>query len=132
MIVLFDPQQDASRVYYGTDTRAFALTFRCITCRGFCGIIGWFQEDFQPVSIWFWGSVSFVVLLVMTIAINGSSNFWYRGGQFVGTILTRRVVIYTVLGRKTWLSRFLSNPVFKWIWWIVHTAYICGIIQSFC
>ena len=60
------------------------------------------------------GSVSFVVLLVMTIAINGSSNFWYRGGQFVGTILTV-LVIYTVSGRKTWLSRFLSNPVLKWI-----------------
>lgn len=27
MIVLFDPQQDASRVYYGTDTRAFSLLF---------------------------------------------------------------------------------------------------------
>lgn len=60
------------------------------------------------------GSVSFAVLLVMTIAINGSSNFWYRGGQFVGTILTV-LVIYTVSGRKTWLSRFLSNPVLKWI-----------------
>ena len=24
------------------------------------------------------GSLSFAVLLVMTIAINGSSNFWYR------------------------------------------------------
>ena len=50
----------------------------------------------------------------MTIAINGSSNFWYRGGQFVGTILTV-LMVYAVSGRKTWLSRFLSNPVLKWI-----------------
>ena len=112
MIVLFDPQQDASRVYYGTDTRAFSLLFGALLA------ILW---DYRMVprrlsaSVnMVLGSVSFAVLLVMTIAINGSSNFWYRGGQFVGTILTV-LVIYTVLGRKTWLSRFLSNPVLKWI-----------------
>ena len=112
MIVLFDPQQDASRVYYGADTRAFSLLFGALLA------ILW---DYRMVprrlsaSVnMVLGSVSFAVLLVMTIAINGSSNFWYRGGQFVGTILTV-LVIYTVLGRKTWLSRFLSNPVLKWI-----------------
>lgn len=112
MIVLFDPQQDASRAYYGTDTRAFSLLFGALLA------ILW---DYRMVprrlsaSVnMVLGSVSFAVLLVMTIAINGSSNFWYRGGQFVGTILTV-LVIYTVLGRKTWLSRFLSNPVLKWI-----------------
>ena len=112
MIVLFDPQQDASRVYYGTDTRAFSLLFGALLA------ILW---DYRMVprrlsaSVnMVLGSVSFVVLLVMTIAINGSSNFWYRGGQLVGTILTV-LVIYTVSGRKTWLSRFLSHPVLKWI-----------------
>ena len=112
MIVLFDPQQDASRVYYGTDTRAFSLLFGALLA------ILW---DYRMVprrlsaSVnMVLGSVSFAVLLVMTIAINGSSNFWYRGGQLVGTILTV-LVIYTVSGRKTWLSRFLSNPVLKWI-----------------
>lgn len=112
MIVLFDPQQDASRVYYGTDTRAFSLLLGALLA------ILW---DYRMVprrlsaSVnMVLGSVSFAVLLVMTIAINGSSNFWYRGGQFVGTILTV-LVIYTVSGRKIWLSRFLSNPVLKWI-----------------
>ena len=112
MIVLFDPQQDASRVYYGTDTRAFSLLFGALLA------ILW-EYRMVPRRLaasvnMVLGSVSFVVLLVMTIAINGSSNFWYRGGQFVGTILTV-LVIYTVSGRKTWLSRFLSNPVLKWI-----------------
>ena len=112
MIVLFDPQQDASRVYYGTDTRAFSLLFGALLA------ILW---DYRMVprrlsaSVnMVLGSVSFAVLLVMTIAINGSSNFWYRGGQFVGTILTV-LMVYAVSGRKTWLSRFLSNPVLKWI-----------------
>ena len=110
MIVLFDPQQDASRVYYGTDTRAFSLLFGALLA------ILW---DYRMVprrlsaSVnMVLGSVSFAVLLVMTIAINGSSNFWYRGGQFVGTILTV-LVIYAVSGRKTLLSRLLSNPVLK-------------------
>ena len=112
MIALFDPQQDASRVYYGTDTRAFSLLFGALLA------ILW---DYRMVprrlsaSVnMVLGSVSFAVLLVMTIAINGSSNFWYRGGQFFGTILTV-LMVYAVSGRKTWLSRFLSNPVLKWI-----------------
>ena len=112
MIVLFDPQQDASRVYYGTDTRAFSLLFGALLA-----ILWEYRMVPRRLSAsvnMVLGSVSFAVLLVMTIAINGSSNFWYRGGQFVGTILTV-LVIYTVLGRKTWLSRFLSNPVLKWI-----------------
>ena len=112
MIVLFDPQQDASRVYYGTDTRAFSLLFGALLA-----ILWEYRMVPRRLSAsvnMVLGSVSFAVLLVMTIAINGSSNFWYRGGQFVGTILTV-LVIYTVSGRKTWLSRFLSNPVLKLI-----------------
>ena len=112
MIVLFDPQQDASRVYYGTDTRAFSLLFGALLA-----ILWeyWMVPRRLSASVnMVLGSVSFAALLVMTIAINGSSNFWYRGGQFIGTILTV-LVIYTVSGRKTWLIRFLSNPVLKWI-----------------
>lgn len=112
MIVLFDPQQDASRVYYGTDTRAFSLLFGALLA-----ILWEYRMVPRKLSAsvnMVLGSVSFAVLLVMTIAINGSSNFWYRGGQFIGTILTV-LVIYTVSGRKTWLIRFLSNPVLKWI-----------------
>ena len=112
MIVLFDPQQDASRVYYGTDTRAFSLLFGALLA-----ILWEYRMVPRRLSAsvnMVLGSVSFAVLLVMTIAINGSSNFWYSGGQFFGTILTV-LMVYAVSGRKTWLSRFLSNPVLKWI-----------------
>lgn len=112
MIVLFDPQQDASRVYYGTDTRAFSLLFGALLA-----ILWEYRMVPRRLSAsvnMFLGSVSFAVLLVMTMAINGSSNFWYRGGQFFGTILTV-LMVYAVSGRKTWLSRFLSNPVLKWM-----------------
>lgn len=112
MIVLFDPQQDASRVYYRTDTRAFSLLFGALLA-----ILWEYRMVPRRLSAsvnMVLGSVSFAVLLVMTIAINGSSNFWYRGGQFFGTILTV-LMVYAVSGRKTWLSRFLSNPVLKWI-----------------
>ena len=112
MIVLFDPQQDASRIYYGTDTRAFSLLFGALLA-----ILWEYRMVPRRLSAsvnMVLGSVSFAVLFVMTIAINGSSNFWYRGGQFFGTILTV-LMVYAVSGRKTWLSTFLSNPVLKWI-----------------
>ena len=112
MIVLFDPQQDASRVYYGTDTRAFSLLFGALLAILWeCRMV---PRKLSASVNMVLGSLSFAVLLVMTIAINGSSNFWYRGGQFFGTILTV-LMVYAVSGRKTWLSRFLSNPVLKWI-----------------
>lgn len=121
MIVLFDPQQDASRVYYGTDTRAFSLLFGALLA------ILWeyrmVPRRFSASVNMVLGSVSFAVLLVMTIAINGSSNFWYRGGQFFGTILTV-LMVYAVSGRKTWLSRFLSNPVLKWIGGRSYSIYL--------
>ena len=112
MIVLFDPQQDASRVYYGTDTREYSLLFGALLA-----ILWEYRMVPRRLSAsvnMVLGSVSFAVLLVMTIAINGSSNFWYRGGQFFGTILTV-LMVYAVSGRKTWLSRFLSNTVLKWM-----------------
>lgn len=112
MIVLFDPQQDASRVYYGTDTRAFSLLFGALLA-----ILWEYRMVPRKLSAGInmvLGTVSLVVLIVMTMTISGSSNFWYRGGQFVGTILTV-LVVYAVSGRKTLLSRFLSNPVLKWI-----------------
>lgn len=73
MIALFNPQQDASRVYYGTDTRAFSLLFGALLA-----ILWEYRMVPRRLSAsvnMVLGSVSFAVLLVMTIAINGSSNF---------------------------------------------------------
>ena len=112
MAALFNPQQDASRVYYGTDTRAFSLLFGALLA-----ILWEYRMVPRKLSAgvnMVLGTVSLGVLIVMTMTISGSSNFWYRGGQFVGTILTV-LVVYAVSGRKTLLSRFLSNPVLKWI-----------------
>lgn len=112
MAALFNPQQDVSRVYYGTDTRAFSLLFGALLA-----ILWEYRMVPRKLSAGInmvLGTVSLVVLIVMTMTISGSSNFWYRGGQFVGTILTV-LVVYAVSGRKTLLSRFLSNPVLKWI-----------------
>ena len=112
MAALFNPQQDASRVYYGTDTRAFSLLFGALLA-----ILWEYRMVPRKLSAgvnMVLGTVSLVVLIVMTMTISGSSNFWYRGGQFVGTILTV-LVVYAISGRKTLLSRFLSNPVLKWI-----------------
>ena len=112
MAVLFNPAQDASRVYYGTDTRAFSLLLGALLA-----ILWEYRMIPRKLSAsinMVMGSVSLIVLIVMMMAISGSSKFWYRGGQFIGTILTV-LVVYAVSGRKTPLSRFLSNPALKWI-----------------
>lgn len=112
MAVLYNPAQDASRIYYGTDTRAFSLLFGALLA------IMWhyhlIPKRLSSTVNAIIGSVGLLGLILMATLISASTGFWYRGGQFIATLLTA-LVIYAVSGKKSPLSRFLSNPVLKWI-----------------
>ena len=104
MWVLFDPAKDPSRVYYGTDTRAFSLLFgaflalvkknRRISKRGrvLSNIVG---------------CISLVGLIYMMIAIDGYGSFLYKGGQGIASLLTV-LVIFSVTDESGLLNRILG------------------------
>ena len=83
MAVLYNPNGDPSRVYYGTDTRAFSLLI---------GALAAIQLEYRiikvrlPRKIWaLIGSISLVILTCMMIFISSYSSFFvlWRSGNFI-------------------------------------------------
>ena len=117
MWVLFDPSKDPSRVYYGTDTRAFSLLF---------GAFLVFLIQDRPAkrrrkgtrASWFpWdtaGAATLLVLFYMAARADGSGSFLYRGGQAIASACTV-LVILSLLDTDGVLSRILSTMPLKWI-----------------
>lgn len=112
MWMLFDPAKDPSRVYYGTDTRAFSLLFG-----SFLALIAGVADSGKKV----WnilrdivGIAAFGGLIYMTAAIEGYSSFLYKGGHGIASLLTV-FVIYALLNENSILNKVLSCYPLVWI-----------------
>ena len=112
MAVLYNPNGDPSRVYYGTDTRAFALLI---------GALAAIQLEYRiikvrlPRKIWaLIGSISLVILTCMMIFISSYSSFLYYGGQAIVSLLAA-FVVYAVTVSKSMLNKILGHNALKWI-----------------
>ena len=110
MAVLYNPNGDPSRVYYGTDTRAFALLI---------GALAAIQLEYHiikvrlPRKIWaLIGSISLVILTCMMIFISSYSSFLYYGGQAIVSLLAA-FVVYAVTVSKSMLNKILGHNALK-------------------
>lgn len=110
MAVLYNPNGDPSRVYYGTDTRAFALLI---------GALAAIQLEYRiikvrlPRKIWaLIGSISLVILTCMMIFISSYSSFLYYGGQAIVSLLAA-FVVYAVTVSKSMLNKILGHNALK-------------------
>ena len=119
MAVLYDPTADPSRVYYGTDTRAFSLLI------GAWLAYVWpaYQLDersgsrlsrtelgaFDAVGVG-----AFLGLLAMVVFVDDYSPLLYRGGLVVASLLTM-VVIAVVVHPRSLFGRGLGWAPFVWI-----------------
>jgi peptidoglycan/LPS O-acetylase OafA/YrhL len=115
MAVLFEPFEDPSRVYYGTDTRAAGILI------GVALALWWMPWRMpQTVSLGVKRSLSaagFSALGVLTIILVGLSEFspWlYRGGFALTSLLTA-TVIAVIAHPAVGFGVVLSNPVMRWI-----------------
>ena len=112
MWILFDPTQDPSRVYYGTDTRVFSLLFGSVLA-----IVTQREGDLPTIpsvardGI---GTAALIGLLCMMGLIDGYSSFLYRGGQILASFLSM-LVVFAVLDPQSILGKLLGLPPFKWI-----------------
>lgn len=112
MAVLYNPNGDPSRVYYGTDTRAFALLI---------GALAAIQLEYRIIKvrlsrkIWaLIGSISLIVLTCMMVFISSYSSFLYYGGQAIVSLLTA-FVVYAVTVSRSMLNKILGHNALKWI-----------------
>lgn len=119
MAVLFDPHGDPSRVYYGTDTRAFSLLI------GAWLAFVWPSHQLGATDSvhvsrrarWALdgvGLAAFVGLFLMVWLADGFSPFLYRGGLVLCSVLTA-VVIAVMVHPASLLGRFWGLAPFVWI-----------------
>ncbi|MGI6106847.1 MAG: acyltransferase family protein [Lachnospiraceae bacterium] len=116
MWVMFDPSADPSRVYYGTDTRAFSLLCGALLSMAVrSGSAGGEKEKKKESRIpEIVGVFSLAGLLYLGGAVNGYSTFWYHGGQGLASILSA-AVIFAVLNSRSILGKVLSIIPLRWI-----------------
>lgn len=108
MWILFDPTKDPSRVYYGTDTRAFSLLFGALLAL----VIKNNKLKIPRIYSEVIGIVSFAGLLYIMFTVDGYSSFLYRGGQGLVSLLTV-LIIYSCLNQNSLLGNILSLPPLK-------------------
>lgn len=120
MAVLYNPDEDPSRVYFGTDTHAFGLLAGVVlalllttaspgardswplldpagasgpgTAPGTRTVGGVRLSRITGVCAWSLGTAAFVGLLAMLVLLPDTSPVTYRGGLFLATLLTVAVV----------------------------------------
>lgn len=113
MTVLYNPGGDPSRIYYGTDTRAFSLLagvwLALLPMRRFELARG---RDGMVVEAL--GVVGLVGLLLMFALSNGYTAFQYRGGMVLCTVFTMMLVAASA-HRGGAVARLLALPPFVWL-----------------
>ena len=119
MAVLFDPSVDPSRVYYGTDTRAFSLLIGAalafVLSPRLLEATGNEQVSIYTKTVFdLTGTVALVALLALIVFVSGYSTAMYRGGILLASILTA-VIIAAVLYPATTLGRVAGFSPFVWI-----------------
>ena len=119
MGILFDPHGDPSRVYYGTDTRAFSLLI------GAWLAFVWPSNQLGATdnvkigtnarrALDGVGILAFIGLCLMVAFADGFSPFLYRGGLVLCSVLTA-IVIAVLVHPASILGKFWGLSPFVWI-----------------
>lgn len=117
MAVLFRPGQDTSRIYYGSDTRFFALGLGALLA--FLWPIKRLRQTVSKSSTTILdiaGGVSLLGMLAMVCShwLDPQRDFAYRGGIFLFSLLTMVASAVIAHPGSHW-NKWLTNPVFNWI-----------------
>ena len=128
MILLFDPAQDPSRVYYGTDTRAFSLLigsclafmwpYRKLTKRAGNRMTPGGRLAFNLVGV-----AAVIGLVIMVVVTNGFAPFIYRGGLLLCSLLTA-VAIAVMVHPISWIGEFFRLRPLVWVGKCSYSMYL--------
>ncbi|WP_261809328.1 acyltransferase family protein [Levilactobacillus humaensis] len=114
MALLFDPQ-NTNRVYYGTDTRMFAILIGA--AMAFVWPAHRLSADVTRAHRLIMdglGGASLLALIYLFFNMNGQAASTYRGGMFWFTVLSG-ILVGTVAHPGSDMNRILSNPVFSYV-----------------
>ena len=119
MALLFNPDADPSRVYYGTDTRAFSLLIGAwlafVWPSNQLGANNEVQLDRNVrIALDAVGGISLIGLIAMMGCIEGTSAIMYRGGILLASIITM-VIIAVIVHPSSILGKVFSAKPLVWI-----------------
>lgn len=124
MAYFFTPDVDPSRVYYGTDTRAFSLLI------GAALAIVWpsakltanVTPDLKKL-LNILGIVSFIALIIMMIFIKEDGIFLYYGGMYLASAVTA-ILIAVIVHPASSIGAFFSFKPLLWVGVRSYAIYI--------
>ncbi len=117
MFVLYTPGADPSRIYYGTDTRAFSLL------AGAYLALRWpvyvkspmpFERFCPPErqkKLTYAGYASLAALVLMAGLVGGTDAFWYRGGLALASVASALLIASITLPGSKLGKVFASKPL---------------------
>jgi len=134
MAVIFVPGQDASRVYYGTDTHSFSLMF------GVALALAWAGPERAWLHTAWWRrwrglcvSGSVAVLLLLMATLDDMSSWTFRGGIVLGAAATVVLIAGLLEQRSPWRSAMGFRPltwlgrrsygIYLWHWPVLMMAF---------
>lgn len=117
MAVLYVPGGDPTRVYYGTDTRAFSLllgallAFRCPVSRLSRTHQLWNLRGWQVDAL---GAGCLAVIVIMVLTVDPQSPFLYRGGFLLVSLITC-VLMATLVNPHGVMHRIFAWKPLVWL-----------------
>ena len=119
MALLFSPDTDPSRVYYGTDTRAFSLLIGAFMAFAWPSVRPGAQSgralpQRARIALDGAGIAAFAGLIIMIVAVGDNSPFLYHGGLLLASVLTA-VVIAALAHPESAFARIMAAKPLVWI-----------------
>ncbi len=117
MIVMYNPDGDPSRVYYGTDTRAFSLLIGAWLALIWPAYTKYSRNSpermgtEQKLGVTFAGLVGLAGLVVMTVFISGTHAFYYRGGLVLASVCAAAVIAAITIPGSALCRIFSAKPL---------------------
>ena len=119
MAILYNPNSDPTRVYYGPDTRAFAPLLGAWL--GLAWPLGRrpvrldaAKHTVRSIPLAIASPVALLGIIVIMVVSPGMSPFLFRGGMLLVALLTV-IVLAGALERRSLFSAILGLPPFVWI-----------------
>lgn len=113
MAVLFDPDADPSRIYFGTDTRAAGLLLGAALA--FLWVHGRLSERGDRVPLDLIGFGALGALILLHLRLSEFEPLLYRGGLAIVAVATVALIAVTVHPRARLVPALLGLGVLRWI-----------------
>lgn len=121
MSIVYRPTEDVSRLYYGTDTRIYALFLGMFIAMIQKDVISFVQ---RRLPLWFINSLTAAGLVVMTGAYfiaEGQMPYIYQGGMFADGILCALILLLISVGS---MGKWLDKSPFALVGRISYELYL--------